>query len=253
MLFKKTEGKGQDVVILHGWTCDHTYVEPIAKTLSSRFRITLFDLPGAGQSAWPSHCKTIHDIADLLLPHLPQQAAFIGWSFGGLVALSLAARHPERVRQWIGLATTPKFVEDADWPGLPKPGYQSLFPLGQEIGIKGLLRGFFEAEFAAFHPKPPSYHALMRLLETRPSMPLETWMAGLRLCDSTDLRKDFHLLKCPLDLILGEKDESIPLAAVEKIQKLNPRVRIHVIPQAGHLPVWTHPAQVNAILEKALL
>src|SRR5689334_4068938 len=115
-VYKQVTGQGDDVVLLHGWGCDHRYMQPIADALNTSYRVTNVDLPGRGQSHWEDHITNIHDIADLVLPYLPQQATYIPWSFGGLVTLSIASRYPERVKRIIGVTTSPRFVEDTNWP-----------------------------------------------------------------------------------------------------------------------------------------
>jgi len=100
-IFKEVVGQGQDIVILHGWSCNHRMMQPVVNQLSARYRITAVDLPGTGQSDWAPETQSIHDIADQLLPELPAHAIYIGWSFGGLTSISIAARYPERVKRFI--------------------------------------------------------------------------------------------------------------------------------------------------------
>jgi pimeloyl-[acyl-carrier protein] methyl ester esterase len=93
-IYKETHGHGKDIVILHGWGCDQSYMQPIVDQLKDRYRVTNVDLPGRGKSDWQPNIKTIHDMADYVLPDLPENAIYIGWSFGGLISVSIAARHP---------------------------------------------------------------------------------------------------------------------------------------------------------------
>jgi len=248
MIYKKTEGKGEDVVLLHGWTADHAYIAPMAEQLSPRFRVTSFDLPGCGKSSWDPTCKTMDGIAELLVPHLPKQFIVIGWSFGGVIAISLAARYPERVKRFIGIGTTPRFTEGKDWPGVPHPGFQASYERAKEIGLKAFRHAYFDSEFARFDPKPERYHRLIHLLDTHPPMDLDTWIAGLRIIDDADLRNEFHSLRCPIDFILGSQDKSVPQEITGKLKALNPHCKVHLIPQAGHLPLWTDPDEFNRVL-----
>ncbi len=252
MIFKKTEGSGEDVVLLHGWTSDHAYMSPVAEQLTPRFKVTSFDLPGCGKSNWDPRCKSIHDVADLLIPHLPKKAIYIGWSYGGATAISIAARYPERAARFIGIGTTPKFVEDKDWPGIPRPGFQSGYSKAKEIGLKEYMRRYFDSEFARIDPKPEKYHQLMALLDSQPEMDIEIWIAGLRIIDSADLRNEFHSLRCPVDLILGGHDKSVPQTAKGPLKTLNPHCNIHLVPKAGHLPLWTDPDEFNKCLENSI-
>ena len=252
MIYRKIEGKGQDIVLLHGWTADHAYMAPVAELLFPNFRVTNMDLPGCGKSGWDPACKNIHEISDLLIPYLPKKTILIGWSFGGCVAVSIAARHPERVSRLIGICTTPRFTEGKDWPGVPYPGFHASYGKAKEMGLKAYMHAYFDSEFASFHPKPEPYHRLIRLLDTQPSMDLAIWMAGLKILDASDLRKEFSSIQCPIDFILGGLDSSVPLEIGEKLKTLNENCAIHSIPSAGHLPLWTNPEEFNQVLRGIL-
>ena len=62
-VFKQVSGQGQDVVILHGWGCNHLHMDPLVEILAGHYRVTAIDLPGRGQSTWDNTIDTIHDIA----------------------------------------------------------------------------------------------------------------------------------------------------------------------------------------------
>lgn len=249
-IFKEIKGEGENIIILHGWGCDHRHMQPIVDQLATRYRVTNFDLPGRGQSDWHPSIQTMHDIADQLLPHLPKQAIYIGWSFGGLVAMSIAARYPERVSRFVGIATTPKFIASDNWPGIPKPGFKVVFTEIEQKGIKEFFRESYDHEFIDFNPKPVAYHKLIEILDDTTKM--DILYRGIEIVDDADLRKEFQSLSCPIDLILSEKDESMPLALTAKMQELNSLVKVHTIPSANHMAFWTHQYEFNKILNHIL-
>jgi pimeloyl-[acyl-carrier protein] methyl ester esterase len=251
-IYKKIQGHGKDIVILHGWGCDHRYMQPIADLLKDRYCVTNVDLPGRGKSDWQSTIKTIHDMADCLLPELPENAIYIGWSFGGLVSMSIAARYPERVQRFIGVATTPKFIEDNNWPGIPNPGFKSAFGEITKSGYKEFMCIHYESEFTNFDPKPEAYYKLLAILAEEPHCDIDILLKGVNICDAADLRNEFHLLSNKIDLIMGEHDSAIPNSSHNKIKQLNSRTNMHVIPSANHIIFWTHPNEFNETLEKIL-
>lgn len=247
-IFAEITGQGDDVVLIHGGCDKHQYLQPIADFLSHQYRVTNIDTPGRGLSPWQPQIKNIHDLADALLPVLPAQATYIGWSFGGLITLSLAARYPDRVKRAITIGSSPKFIEDDNWIGVPKPGFSALIAGLDEEGIGQFLRCGHDDEFAAFDPKPASYTHLNSLIDKKENIDLMAVKQRIQICDATDLRFEFQNLECPIDLILGGKDGAVPLAAHEQIRKLNPKAQLHVIPDAKHMMFWTHPEAFNAIL-----
>lgn len=251
-IFKKTQGQGIDLVILHGWCANHQTMLPIADALSRHYRVTAIDLPGCGDSDWSVDIQNIHDMADQLLPVLPKNAIYLGWSFGGLVTTSIAARHPERVKRFIGLTTSPKFIENHDWPGVPKPGFIAAFGIIKEMGLEKFMTNFYEDEFSEFSEKPSAYFELLKLLPKLSTFDINILLKGVQICDATDLRPEFSTLTCPIDLILGGKDQSIPVNSIEKIIALNSKANVHMIPNAKHMPFWTHPAEFTQLLNQIL-
>ncbi len=249
-IYFETSGQGEDIVLLHGWTQTHKIMSPIVNFLKDKYRVTNFDLPGMGGSDWDESIQTIHDIADRILPHLPASARIIGWSFGGLVAKSIASRYPERVKQFIGVAATPKFIESSDWPGFPAPGFAEVFKDMPKIGLKNLLRDCYYDEFSqAVGTRNEKIDTLMSYAE---DYDLDILFRGYHICDAADLRDEFSSISCPMDLIFGEKDAAVPLEAHGNIQSLNGNTNIHVIKEGKHLPFWTHEDEFNNLLHKVL-
>ena len=86
------------VLLVHGWTHDHTYLAPQFERLRSSHRVVAVDLRGHGRSDKPDQDYTMAGFADDLAwltrelgLHRP---VVIGHSMGGVVALDLAARYP---------------------------------------------------------------------------------------------------------------------------------------------------------------
>lgn len=254
-IFKTSIGQGLDVVVLHGWCLDHRWVQPIVDQLAPHFCVTTIDLPGCGQSDWPPTVKTMHDLADQLLPQLPEKAIYIGSSIGGPIAISIAARHPDHVKHLIGIGTMPKFIADSDWIGVPQPGFAAmLVPTLEKEGYKSTLERFCDDEFNDMRPKPAAYETLLKLLDSDYAKPdLAALAQGLKITDETDLRSAFRSLTSRIDLIFGSQDAQAPTAGCEQIKALNPgQTRIHTIDGARHLPYWTHSEAFKKILSSIL-
>lgn len=253
-IFKDITGTGQDVVIIHGGGASHLDMVPIAKKLAPHYRVTNIDLPGTGQSMWDPNIHNIHDLADYTLKELPKKAIYIGWSFGGLIAQSIAARYPARISHLIGIASTPKFIEANDWPGFPQPGYSSIVTslLKEGNEAKSFLEMFYEYDFEPINPKPPAYYEAKKIWTQPSTLSNEMLLVRMNMVDKTDLRELFKSIKCPIDLILGGEDPNVPKALFAKIKELNPFVKIHEIQESRHAPFWTYPEKFNEILDRIL-
>jgi pimeloyl-[acyl-carrier protein] methyl ester esterase len=250
--FVSQVGSGPSVVILHGWTHDHQSMQPLVNWLSSEYQLTLIDLPGMGKSDWLEGTATIYDIANQLIPLLPEQAIYIGWSFGGLVTQAIAALHSEKVKQIIGLCTTPRFVETTGWPAVPLPGFRQPFEAEiNKLGLIAFLKNFYQQEF---NQGEVDQSALQQLIDNakQHEINLNHLYAGMDICDETDLRVELSKLSCPIDFIFGEHDVAVPQATHSLIQALNPMINCHTISNAQHMPHWTHPEVCRQLINRLL-
>ena len=85
-----------NVLLLHGWAANHHIFDLLAAGLPE-CRVAAPDLPGHG-AAGSDGTFDVAAVADSLAAQLNEPAHLLGWSLGGLVALHMAAHHPEKVR-----------------------------------------------------------------------------------------------------------------------------------------------------------
>lgn len=97
--------QGTPVLLLHGWGCTIGHFEPIIKDLQKDYRVAALDFPGHGTSSrppepWgvPEYAACVKEIIEQL--HLGK-CDIIAHSFGGRVALWLAANEPDLVNRMI--------------------------------------------------------------------------------------------------------------------------------------------------------
>jgi len=91
-------GEGKDILLLHGWGQNIEMMKFIGDRLADRFRITILDFPGFGESDEPTIPWTLSDYS-LLIERLVQKLKIkkpiiMGHSFGGRVAIRYSANHP---------------------------------------------------------------------------------------------------------------------------------------------------------------
>lgn len=106
-------GSGPPIVMIMGLSgsmdaWDPTFVDALAET---GHRVILFDNEGIGRSTAVPGNLTIARMADttagLIAALKLKDADVIGWSMGGMIAQSLAVRHPDALRRLVLLATAP--------------------------------------------------------------------------------------------------------------------------------------------------
>ncbi|MFD2767668.1 alpha/beta fold hydrolase [Micromonospora eburnea] len=91
-------GSGSPVVLLHAGIADRRMWQGQVPALAARYRVISVDLRGYGESELPPAPFTHHDDVVGLLDALGiAQAALVGCSFGGKVAVDTALAYPGRV------------------------------------------------------------------------------------------------------------------------------------------------------------
>ena len=91
-------GEGKDIILLHGWGQNIEMIKPLGDNFSDRFRITILDLPGFGESEEPKEKWTIQNYNEMLEEFINKlkikKPIVIGHSFGGRLAIRYSAEHP---------------------------------------------------------------------------------------------------------------------------------------------------------------
>lgn len=91
-------GEGKDILLLHGWGQNIEMMKPIGDALKERFRITILDFPGFGESDEPKEKWTIEKYSNMLEEFVKlvgiKKPIVMGHSFGGRVAIRYSSRNP---------------------------------------------------------------------------------------------------------------------------------------------------------------
>jgi len=140
-------GQGEPLVLLHGYTMNaDAWVRPpmgapdkppILSVLSSKFRVIAIDARGHGKSDKPHDCAAYgaamaDDVIRILDALHIHKAHLAGFSMGGLTAINLMARHPDRFRSVVLLA--------------PKLELEENLVNGRDTGMNPIVRGLEQGE-----------------------------------------------------------------------------------------------------------
>lgn len=229
----------------------HYYFRPIVDALAAERELIALDLPGHGESDKPSPATFAYDLpsfaalVDEIMGKLGVASAdVLGASMGGGTALTLAARHPERVQKLV-LAAAAAYPP----PTLPLDARLALVP---GVGPFVFKNVFGRREFERANRQ----HAVRdaRSLD-------DAWMdyywdrfnrAGARdafyacmqmLCSLPTENADAPRIKAPTLLVWGDEDRLVPLSRGKQLGRAIPGARLEIIPACGHMPFIERPEQ----------
>ena len=104
-IYYEQSGAGKDVLLLHGWGCSTRHFAQIAQDLAKDYRVTVIDFPAHGQSGRPPEPWGVPEFAACTKEIMEQLGIapcdIIAHSFGGRVALYIAANWPELVNRLV--------------------------------------------------------------------------------------------------------------------------------------------------------
>ena len=141
-------GEGQPVVFLHFGLGGWRVFEPELRALADRFRCVAYDRRFVGRTEAPAEpYSDVEDVIALLDALGIEQAALVGLSGGGKLALDVAFAHPERVLALVHIAapvTGVPWAEELEelYAGADTPEQEMAvdFQVWAPLGVDDLIR-----------------------------------------------------------------------------------------------------------------
>lgn len=234
LLAEKLGGAEPRVVALHGWgRSGADFVDPLAG-----LDALALHLPGFGPSAPPPEVWGTSEYAAHVAAALAEvgPTVLVGHSFGGRVAVRLAASRPELVRALV-LTGVPLVRATA----APKPSLR--LRVAKRL-VAWRLAPAALVERARRNAGSADYRAA------------EGVMRGVLVRTvGEDYREDLEAVAAsgiPVRMVWGEADDAAPLAGARLATGLVPRAVLDVVPGAGHLLTGVVAERVRRHLDEVL-
>lgn len=225
----------EPLVFLPGMMCDARLFAPQLIDLGRDHVVSVAPITGGDR---------IETIADAILPALPNRFALAGLSMGGIVAMEILRKAPERVTR-LALMDTNALAETP-------AGAAALEPLiiGAKAGkLEDSMRQLVTPQHLA--PGPSRLAVMTELLQMALQLGPEVFVNQARaLQRRRDQQATLRKVKCPTLVLCGEHDGLTPVKRHTFMAELIPYAELEVIAGAGHLPTLEQPAAVNAALRR---
>ena len=235
--FTRIAGQGDPFLILHGWGRGLISWVDIQDKLSKHFKVIALDLPGFGKSDMPQKAWSVQDYANFILDFTKQlgisQFYLLGHSFGGSIAIKLAAEEPEKIKKLIlvdsaakrpgqnFIKKTLKTISNLSKPFSFLPGYQ-----------------FARRIFYRFILRKTDYLQVKGIMK-------ETFKKVV----AEDLSFLWQKITIPTLIIWGKNDKITPLSDAYSMQKAIKNSELKIL-SCGHNVHREKPEElINLILE----
>ncbi len=239
--YLRTGGARPPVVLLHGLMGSGACWAPLARTLEGDFDVVMPDARGHGGSSAPDHGYRYDDLASdvegLIGGLRLARPILIGHSMGGMTAAVVASRgagiigglvlvdptflSPERQRE----------VRDSD-------------VAEQHRRVLGLSKADLIDQARARHPHRPR-----EIIELQAEARLKTRMGAFDVL--TPPNPEYRELVCAIDvptlLVIGDSPV-VTLEMATELQRLNARVRLEQVQDAGHGLPFEQPERLGEVV-----
>lgn len=252
-LFAITMGSGPDVVLLHPTPVHHAFWLPVAEMLADRYRVTLPDLRGHGQSEAGDGPITLEklggDIERLLETLGIGKALFAGCSIGGYTLYEIWRRMPERVAALAFCCSKPQADVDANRATRQK-WIAQLKERGTADFIESMLNSLVGPTAWQRHPeKIAEARAMMQAMQPEAVVAVQQGLA-LR-PDSVETAKT---IRVPTFVLAGVEDTGSTPADMRLLTRMVRNggygAEFHLLNDAGHYAPWEQPETVGPLLRK---
>lgn len=244
LLSHDDEGSGPAVVLLHAGVADRRMWDAITPALAHSFRVIRPDLRGFGQTPMPPGAYADADDVDALLESLGVvDAAVVGASFGGRVAMELATLHPGRVSSLVLLCAAYRGLEPTKSVRTFGAEEDRLLEAGDVDAAVALnVRTFLGPEADA------EARALLTLMQRRA---FDVQIAADQADPGPEPRRvevDPTSIAVPTVVVSGAYDLDHFREVATALGELIPGAETLELGWAGHLPALERPDAVQALL-----
>ncbi len=252
----------QSLIVMHGGPgFDHSTMRPYFDRFADTHQVIYIDHRGNGRSTgapdtwtlaqWGDDVKALCDALGIEKP------AVFGNSFGGMVAIAYAARHPDHPAKLILSSTAARLRLDITYRMLEERGGKEAHAIAQKFWTAPdaqAMADYLRVCIPLYNP-PNAYSAAVaqafRRAVMRPEVSSHFILGEMR---TMDLRAGLAKVECPTLITAGDYDPITPVACAEEIFEALPKgiAMLEVAKGAGHGVHRDAPEETETIYRRFL-
>ena len=256
-IWYRRQGNGVPLLHIHGSAFGHRNFEKLTPIMAQHAEVIDFDLPGFGDSTSPPLAPGMPAIAALIYEFLTSlglaRINVHGTSFGAMLAVNLAAQHPEIIDKLVLSCFLARYdlaarLMRATWKRAAQDS--GMTAVADLTSVAGFARGFYD------RPDAEAQLGQMRIAfsKTRP----DAFIAGTETIEKTDLSPLLGKINAPTLLLAGQEDNMTPFnpatsgVGFSTIKDRLPNCELKVLPDCGHYLVLEQPERAAALVAEFL-
>lgn len=247
------QGRGQPLLLVHGFPLDHSMWAGQLDELADSFRLLAPDLPGFGRSAAVAGMITMAQVADQLVAvldqlHVDQPAAYCGLSMGGYVGWEFWNRHPDRLSHVIMCDTRAA----ADTPEVAR-GREMMAADVEREGAAQVAPTMLPKLFAPStrDAQPAIVAATRAVIDSTAATTIAAYQRGM--AERANFVGRLRQLERPTLFLCGADDVITPAAEMKQMATAVPGAQYVEVAAAGHMAPLEQPTIVNRTIREFLL
>ncbi|MGW1466774.1 alpha/beta fold hydrolase [Streptomyces sp. NPDC002308] len=234
--------RGPLLLCLHGIGSSSAAFAPQLAELCAHARVVAWDAPGYAASPDPERPLTLDGFADAaagLIRERGGSAHVLGVSWGGVIALRLATRHPELVASLI-------VADSSAGSGTDPAKAEGMRARAAELAELG-PRAFAEARGPRLVSPDAPDELVRRVVDTMAaSVRLPGYAHAAESMASADLRSELPSVAAPTLVLCGDQDRVTGVDASQVVAGAVHKSAYVIVRDAGHLANQEQPGHFNA-------
>jgi 3-oxoadipate enol-lactonase len=245
-------GKGDPILLVHGFPLDHTMWSAQIDVLAESHRVIAPDLRGFGQSGVTDGVVTMQQFAEDLVALLDalkitEPITLCGLSIGGYIAFQFWHEYADRLHRLILCDTRAA----ADSPEKAAGRWEAADRVLRE-GAAPLVDAMIPRLLAEDHSQQNS-----RCVDSLRRVMLHTDPRGIAaaargMAQRTDMTPILGKIQCPTLVMVGAEDTISPVEEMRSMAEAIPDAQFVEIAGAAHLSPMEKPTKANAAIRKFL-
>ncbi len=249
--WSEVTGEGEPLLLIHGMGSASTAWKLITPKLAKKFQIITVDLPGHGNTplleSQPMDPVSLGStLVGMMDAYGIGKFHISGNSFGGWIALEIAAKYPHRIKSVVALAPAGLWL--TPFTNRLQLSAQSKYLATALRAIAPIVLRFEIGRKIGFQLVSPKWQSLsyetcldaaLAMGNARGYFP--AWEGTLKRRFDKEISE-----KIPVTIIFGDSDNTLPIRTSQERSLAPKHAKWIVLPNCGHAPMWDRVPEVCA-------